>query len=1053
LIQDKIKVSFRKLKHIHHISDIQIRNLKRHREYEEVFNGLYEEVKKNPDNAVAYIGGDIAHSKTEMSPELIDQLSRLFKNLSDICPTIIIAGNHDCNLNNLNRMDCLTPIVENLNHPNLHYLKRTGIYTCADTDFIVWDVWDSEKDYIKAKDVPGDRNKVVLFHGTVDRSETDLGFKLPSKVKMSMFKGYDLGLLGDIHKRQHLNKEETISYCGSLVQQNHGEDIGKGYLLWDVPKRKSEYIEIHNDFGYYTIDIQDGKLPDLSDLPNKPRVRVRVSNTKPAQLKRLMTKVQKMAKIQESVITRVDGLSTEKIRDNKINIGDVNSVDYQYKLISEYLKNNYIVDDDTMIKIKDVLKDLNSVIPEADIQRNVHWKLKRFEFDNMFSYGEDNVVDFTKLNGIIGLFAPNATGKSALLDALSFCLFDTCSRAYKADNIINNSKSTLYCKVNFEIDGQDYFIERRGKKNLRTGHVKVDVDFWMIDDTGEKLSLNGDQRRTTQVNIRKVIGGYDDFILTSMSSQNNSTVFIDKTQKERKELLSQFMGLKIFDTLYTQAAEDIKEVNTLLNDFKKSDYDSELASITNDLILLNGKQKDFKKDERDLKKQIKQVLTEIKEETKRLKPVDSNIRDYKTLEEEKKKLDGILYKVDEEYGVTKTSVQGFALQRKDLQNKITSYEQENVSEKYIKLEKLEEERDLFQIELDKLKIEVRTKLDKIDKLGNLTYDEDCDDCMSNPFTLDAIQTKENLDKDKTLAQQYVTKKQKMEDRIQKMFKVRAYKNDLDGLLEEMNSLNVEESHSSTQLSLLEEKKTNILHQLTSVNNEITQCKSQEQNVIFNSQIELSLDNLQSNNDDLDYQLDVISKKLTSLHGEIQVLKTKENQINSNINKVEELEDSHQAYQYLLEAIKRDGVPYDLISKSLPTVEGAVNDILAQIVDFSILFNMDGKVIDTHIVYDDDRVWPLELSSGMERFISSLAIRVGLMNVSNLPRSNFLAIDEGWGTMDSENLNSVAQLFQYLKTQFQFTFVVSHIESMRDFVDTLLEIKKVSGSSSVKFSRD
>ncbi len=1053
MIQSKIKVPFRKLKYIHHISDIQIRNLKRHREYEEVFNRTYERVKEHSDNAVAYIGGDIAHSKTEMSPELIDQLSRLFKNLSDICPTIIIAGNHDCNLNNLNRMDCLSPIVENLNHPNLHYLKRTGIYTCADTDFIVWDVWDSEKDYIKAKDVPGDRNKVVLFHGTVDRSETDLGFKLPSKVKMSMFKGYDLGLLGDIHKRQHLNKEETISYCGSLVQQNHGEDIGKGYLLWDVPNRKSEYIEIHNDFGYYTIDIDNGKLPDLSDLPNKPRVRIRVSNTKPAQLKRLLAKIHKMTKIQESVVTRVDGLSTEKIRDKKVNIGDVNSIDYQYKLISEYLSNNYIVDDDTMIKIKDVLEDLNAVIPEADIQRNVHWKLKKFEFSNMFSYGENNVVDFTQLNGIIGLFAPNAAGKSALLDALSFCLFDTCSRAYKADSIINNAKTTMDCKVNFEIDGLDYFIERRGKKNLRTGHVKVDVEFWVMDDSGDKISLNGDQRRTTQVNIRKIIGSYEDFILTSMSSQNNSTVFIDKTQKERKELLSQFMGLKIFDTLYIQASEDIKEVDTLLKDFKKSDYDSELAQITNDLILLEGKQKDFKKDDKDLKKQVKQILTDIKNQTKRLKPVDINIRDDEVLQDEKKKLNGILYKVDDEYGATKTTVQGFALQRTELQTKITSYEKENVSEKYIKLEKLEEERDLFQIELDKLKIEVRSKLDKIDKLGNLTYDEDCDDCMSNPFTLDAIETKTNLDKDKLLAQQYVTKKQRMEDRIKKMFKVRAYKNDLDGLLEEMNSLNVQESHSSTQLSLLKEKKTNVLHQLTSVNKEITQCKSQEQNVIFNSQIDLNLDNLQRNNEDLDYQIDMVSKKLTTLHGEIQVLKTKEKQINDNINKVEELEDSHQAYQYLLEAIKRDGVPYDLISKSLPTVEGAVNDILAQIVDFSILFNMDGKVIDTHIVYDDDRVWPLEMSSGMERFISSLAIRVGLMNVSNLPRSNFLAIDEGWGTMDSDNLNSVNTLFQYLKTQFQFTFIVSHIETMRDFVDTLLEIKKVSGSSSVKFSRN
>ena len=121
--QSIVKVPFRKLKHIHHISDIQIRNLKRHKEYEEVFERTYEEVRKNKDNAVAYIGGDIAHSKTDMSPELVDQLSRLFKNLADIVPTIIIAGNHDCNLNNLSRLDVLTPIVNNLNPKSVSHLS------------------------------------------------------------------------------------------------------------------------------------------------------------------------------------------------------------------------------------------------------------------------------------------------------------------------------------------------------------------------------------------------------------------------------------------------------------------------------------------------------------------------------------------------------------------------------------------------------------------------------------------------------------------------------------------------------------------------------------------------------------------------------------------------------------------------------------------------------------------------------------------------------------------------------------------------------------------
>ena len=58
------------------------------------------------------------------------------------------------------------------------------------------------------------------------------------------------------------------------------------------------------------------------------------------------------------------------------------------------------------------------------------------------------------------------------------------------------------------------------------------------------------------------------------------------------------------------------------------------------------------------------------------------------------------------------------------------------------------------------------------------------------------------------------------------------------------------------------------------------------------------------------------------------------------------------------------MPYELITKALPTIEGEVNDILAQLVDFQILFDMDGKNINNYIVYDDDNTWPLELSSCM-----------------------------------------------------------------------------------------
>ena len=1047
MTKNVVKVPFRKLKHIHHISDIQIRNLKRHREYEEVFMRLYEKVKENKDNAVAYIGGDIAHSKTEMSPELVDQLSRLFKNLSDIVPTIIIAGNHDCNLNNRSRMDVLTPIVDNLNHPNLHYLKDTGVYKCADVSFVVWDVWDTKKDYIKAKDVDG-KTKIVLFHGTVDRCETDLGFRLPSDVKITQFKGYDMGLLGDIHKRQHLNKEETISYCGSLVQQNHGEGLDHGYLLWDVPKRKSTYIKVHNDYGYYTMDIDDGKVPDVDDMPQKARLRVRVSNTDSVQLKKALSVIQTKYGIKEIAVNRTDRL-TERVRDGQlVDVGDITNPDYQYELIEDYLGRNHIVDDKTLLKIKELNDDLNGNLPAEEISRNVFWKLKRFEWSNMFSYGEDNIVDFTKLNGIIGMFAPNASGKSALLDSLSFCLFDTSARAFKADRVLNNKKNSFSCKINFEINETDYYIERKGKK-LRNGHVKVNVDFWMIDDNNDKVSLNGDQRRTTNANIRRVIGSYEDFVLTALSLQNNSTVFIDKTQKERKDLLAQFMGMGVFDQLYTAANENVADISAILRDFNKTDYDTDLADIEKSDKQYKVVQKDLRSQKKTLTNRQKELSEQSFGLTKKLRPVDESIMDIDKLESDKKESETQLDSIDTRLGSLVATTEENKTKLVELKNRIQVYSDNNVNDKYHELSELEDRKSESKIEIDKLKIEVRNKLDKIEKLGNLTWNDDCDDCMSNPFTLDAIETKEKLNEDKVRAGQVIAKLDEIDEKINQMGDIHSEKIDFDRSIETLKNVEINQNKLESEEILLSERKKNTLSQVSLQEEKIEKYHESKNDIVYNKQIEEEIESLRNSVDDLDYQVDTIDKKIQTIHGEIQINRTNKKNIIETMNKVENLETEYEAYNFYMDAVKRDGIPYELIEKALPTIEGEVNDILAQMVDFGIVLEMDGKNINTYLAYDDDNVWPLELSSGMERFISSLAMRVGLINVCNLPRANFLAIDEGFGNMDSDNLNSVYMLFQYLKSQFQFAFIVSHIESMRDTVDSLLEITKVNGFSELK----
>ena len=67
-----------------------------------------------------------------------------------------------------------------------------------------------------------------------------------------------------------------------------------------------------------------------------------------------------------------------------------------------------------------------------------------------------------------------------------------------------------------------------------------------------------------------------------------------------------------------------------------------------------------------------------------------------------------------------------------------------------------------------------------------------------------------------------------------------------------------------------------------------------------------------------------------------------------------------------------------------------------------------------------------------------------------PRPNFLAIDEGFGNLDSGNLNSIFSLFDYLKLNFAFMVVISHIDLMKDATDNILEINQNKGYSHVAY---
>ena len=1053
---NKIKSELKTVDKILHIADVHIRNWKRHKEYKLVFDQLFEAAKQLPENSIITVGGDIVHAKTDMSPELIHMLSYLLFSLADIRPTVVICGNHDTNLNNNNRLDALTPVIEAKQHPNLFYLRDSGVHKIGDVVINVMSLLDSVDKYKTADKIATKRKCLIaMYHGTIANSKVDSGLNIAHGLDWDIFAGHDLVLLGDIHKRQVLcDSNPLIFYPGSTVQQNFGESYeGHGYAIVDCNNLSVEFHDIPNEYGFFTLEIADGVLPKNLPITQRTSVRLKTTNTPPAQVKKILAELRKEYKTSDVIVTNLDkGRSTSQLEiDESFNGVDVRNLDYQTKLITDYV-DQYHLDEELLSKVLEINKLTNQALASGDHVRNITWNPKRFEFSNMFSYGEDNVIDFEKLNGTCGLFAPNHAGKSAILDSLCFCLFDHSFRASKAEQVLNRKKDGFWCKFNFELNGLDYFVEKtatRYAKGPLAGKLRVDINFWYVNEEGQQVSLNGEQRRDTDKIIQSYVGTFDDFILTALSLQGNNSNFIEKTQGERKDLLANFLDLKIFDNLYDTANKEIKTTSILLEEYQKQDFETALGDAER---LLESDQRLYKEQEQaqtDQTKVVDGINAQILQLAKELKPNEADGLDIDTLNAQVTRREQEVTTKEEE--LSKCNAQVTKLQQDILtcMDNIEQYNEQALELAFQQLTIKLKEKETLDQKLQHYKLTISAKLDKLTKLEEHEYDPNCKYCTSNVFVKDAIKTKEELENDKKSIAQFLTQRKAVEQYIQDNQQMQT---DYNNLQRELG----EKARVEQILAIQQSKLTSLKSQLTTYQNSLEQAQKQvktyndnlsviEHNEKLNDQIETLTNQL-----NLEKQkANTIAKKLQEIHGRVKVSEESITQYEKNIEHMQELSEKQLAYEYYLKAVCRDGIPYALISKAIPYLQAQVNSILAQVVDFTVEIETDGKNINVYINYDDNK-WPLELASGMERFVSSLAIRVALIKITNLPKPNFIAIDEGLGVLDSSNLNSMHMLSNYLKDMFKFNLVISHIDVVRDMVDNILTIDRKEDLSYIRY---
>ena len=1043
-----------------HISDTHIRNLKYHDEYRKVFKDIYDQLHRDQPDYIIHTG-DMAHTKTHLSPEYFELTSEFLKNLADIAPTYIILGNHDGNLKNENRQDAITPIIEALQHPNLHLLKNSGETQLTDSICLnVLSVFDRDN-WVS----PSDQSMVniALYHGAIMGCQINDGWSLDNgEDDISVFKDFDFAMLGDIHRTQFLDTEGRVWYAGSTVQQNFGESLLKGYLLWNIREKDTFSVEkrlFMSPRPFYTVEInQDGTLPKV-DVPKNARLRLVSNYNLPlAKLRRACDYANiKWHPYSVNFVNKA-GYSTQTVIENngeRVNMRDQNT---QEKYIKAFLSNKEIT-----TEVLDRVLELNrkyskQIEGSEEVSRNIVWKLKKMKWNNLFNYGEKNEIDFDKLNGLVGIFGKNYSGKSSIIDAALFGLFNATSKGERKNvHIINQNKQKAKCQLEIGVGDDTYEITRnlekyeKTVKGEKTNEAKTELDFTKFALGDHFESKNGTTRTETDKNIQKSFGTFSDFMITSMASQTDAFGFINEGSTKRKEILAKFLDLKMFEAKHKLAKKDSAETKGVIKHLNSIDWRKKLQWSREALLEI----KEEVADQSDLCKKHSSRIEELQQEQKIIQDQLDNVgTDWIDIDELK---DSLTKKQNSLSAAAESLIKGEGRLKKlialkgRLRNFIEGFDVASREEQVEKHKGLLKDISIIERHIRKDKMEIANYQSKIDLLHDHEYDPDCEYCSNNQFVKEAEEAKTLIEESRRTLRDFeedlrmINEKKSAIDIVY----IQAELDDYNLKFREVKTNEVKIQKTKAQIETSETKKTLAEKEIIEI----------ETKIVHYEQNKEAYENLGSLKRDLvaikvtvsQKQKDVghCNKKVLSLMSEEGATRRQIDEAKEKIRQIEDAEKDYIAYDLFTQSMHANGVSYQVIKSMLPIINAEISNILNTLVNFEVFFDNVGDRLEIYIKHPKYDPRPLSMGSGAEKTIASMAIRLGLISVTNLPKSELFILDEPATALDEEHMEGFIRLLQMIKGQFKTVLLISHLESLKDIVDMTIDIQKVDGYAKVK----
>lgn len=984
------------------LSDVHLRNHVRHDEYLLYFQYIRDILERvNPDYVI--FCGDLFHSKTTLSPDSY-LYAYQFLRILGICTNtqvIVLAGNHDMNEKNLDKLDAISPLFEHLDPQQYFYCKTSDDLFYDNVAFRPYPLTDKENWKFGRDNISQSEILIGLYHGPLNGVKTDLGFTFTDGRDVSEFSACDYLFCGDIHSRTDYTIEGTKISVGNPIQQDFGESSVKGMWLYDI-KSKTEFsrnfIEIPNFFPYLTLNIPE----TLPDLPISRGIRIRIFSNKSHE-----ETVEYVKNVKSVYSGKIISLTVSRLPVDTMEATVSKILTYE-----EYIENH---------QNKEKLLELYSeYIKEVEYVSNTNnWKINKVSWDNLFGYAEGNSIDFSKdASKAIGIFGKNYSGKTSVIDVICFGLFGSWTKDFvPLINFINDKKTVAYVTVDLQINNKEYQIYR---KLERVGKIcKSSIIFMNVTDS---IKLNDLDVKATQRVIEEYIGTKPQFLLTSLSTQYNNFSLLTEKNTKRKEYFSAFLGITKYEQIYKLVKEDIKDIKQSL------EYNAKLPNyieLSNELLGLTDSIKKFNEALEGITLSLKELSNIDKsyyEEIKKNKERKHNI-DYRLIEQ-KRKLANIFKRREAERAELVTDIP-------KLEN-IT----DNIAEIRASIKELSDLKTDIASEIRS----ITTKQGQAKQSRTLLNSVPCGtqflDCRfianskagleidENQLTKTKEEHEENL---KNISSKIFLLEQQLSDQIDNI----SHNTLVDRLIqkneiiaENIQKLNIEEKVVTEELEVT-------LLESAEIENTIAQDLEIQKHLEEASQKEL-----------------VLFKQKIEVEGSIQVAEYKKASLETFLDKINK---DHLQLKYLedfAESVGKNGIIISILNEYVPAITEFVNNILSNFVPFSIKIDIENdKDVEIYIV-DSFSSRLVETGSGSQLTIIAYALRMALLHYCQIPSCDLIIMDEPATSLDADHLADFSKLLDMIKLNKKTILLVTHIMLLKDFMDVSLIIDKSSSYSKI-----